>query len=108
MFSLQLDSAKRRGAAEYGLLANRYVSSFESKWIKGSALDSDELLGTADIQSLADLANSFAVVDTMRIIPFTARDAALLAAMSAAPLLPLLLTVYSPSALLTNLLKILF
>jgi hypothetical protein len=108
MFTTRLDRAKRTGAAEYGLLANRYVFGFENKWVNGRSEDKDELLGTGDIQSLADLANSYAVVQSMRITPFGLNDVAFLAAMSAAPLSPLLLTVYSLSALLTSLFKILF
>jgi hypothetical protein len=43
--------------ADYGLLANRYVERFEQKWVRGDTTDTDELLGTGDIQSLADLGN---------------------------------------------------
>jgi len=50
-------------------------------------------MGSADIQSLADMGNSFAVVRTMRLAPVS-RDAVLeLAACVLVPLAPLLLTV---------------
>ena len=55
----------------------------------------EELLGTGDIQSLADLANSFSVVQEMRLVPFGWRDVTRLAAIAAVPFLPLLLTVFS-------------
>jgi len=55
VFTPQLGRAKRRGLADYGLLASRYVEEFEKKWVLGSASSHDELLGAADIQSLADL-----------------------------------------------------
>lgn len=95
-------------AAEYGVLANRYVFSFEDKWIAGAAEETGELLGAADIQSLADLSNSYSVVREMRIVPFTLREVAWLAAATAAPLLPLTLTIFSLEELLTHAAKMIF
>jgi hypothetical protein len=40
----------------------------------GSASPRDELLGAADIQSLADLGNSYAVIGEMRAVPFGLQD----------------------------------
>jgi len=108
MFTPQLARAKRRGLDEYGLLANRYVQGFEDKWVRGDAAQSDELLGTGDIQSLADLGNSYAIVEEMRVVPFGLKDIARLAAVTAAPLLPLALTVFSLEELVTRVIKILF
>jgi hypothetical protein len=108
MFTPQLDRTHRRGSAEYGLLANRYVFGFEEKWIRGGAEESTELLGTADLQSLADLGNSYSVVREMRIVPFGVHDITRLAAVTAAPLLPLMLTVFSLAELLNRLIKIIF
>jgi hypothetical protein len=53
------------------------------------------LLGSADIQSLADLGNSYGVVQEMRFAPFGWRDVTRLAAVTATPFIPLLLTVFS-------------
>lgn len=108
MFTPQLERTKRKGRAEYGLLANRYVFGFEEKWIRGRAPETSELLGTGDLQSLADLGNSYSFVRAMRIVPFGLDDITLLAAITAAPLLPLTLTVFSLEELLTHLVKILF
>jgi hypothetical protein len=44
------------------------------------------LLGTADIQSLADIANSFDRVRTMRLFPFNQRVVIQLAVMTVLPL----------------------
>jgi len=107
VFSPQLDRAKRSGSAEYGLLANRYVFGFENKWIRGGAPDMGELLGTGDIQSLADLGNSYSVIGEMRIVPFGILDVTRLAAVTAAPLIPLTLTIFSLEEVLTRLVKIL-
>jgi hypothetical protein len=108
VFSFPLDRAKRQGRAEYGLLANRYVFGFEEKWIRGSAPKPSELLGTGDLQSLADLANSYSVVREMRIVPFGYEDILWMGAAAAAPLLPLALIIVSPEELLIRLIKMLF
>jgi hypothetical protein len=71
VFAPQLAQAKRTGSREYGTLAQRYVREFEAKWLRGGAPAEESLVGSADIQSLADLANSFEVVRTMRVAPIT-------------------------------------
>jgi hypothetical protein len=69
---------------------------------------SDELLGAADIQSLADLGNSFALVREMRSVPFGLEDISRLAVATAAPLLPLLLTIFSLEELVLRIIKTVF
>ncbi len=108
VFAPALARAKRRGLAEYGSLASRYVEGFEDKWIEGGAPAGEELLGSGDIQSLADLGNSFAVVQEMKMVPFGLKDAGRLAAAAAAPLVPLGLTIFSLEELLSRLIKVLF
>ena len=107
MFTPMMDVAQRKGSAEYGLLASRYVFGFEEKWIRGGAPEMGELLGTGDIQSLADLGNSFSVTREMRIVPFGPADIVRLAGATAAPLVPLTLTMFSFEELATKLIKIL-
>jgi len=70
MFTPQMARAKRKGLADYGLIGQRYVESFEQKWVLRDPAPSDELRGAADIQSLADLGNSYALVREMRSVPF--------------------------------------
>jgi len=108
VFSPQLARAKRRGLLEYGALAEHYVRDFDGKWLRGRAPEGEPLLGSADIQSLADMGNSFAVVRTMRLAPIT-RDAVLeLAACVLVPLLPLLLTVMPLEELTKKLVGLVF
>jgi hypothetical protein len=107
MFTPHLALAKRKGLSEYGSLASRYVQKFEEKWVHELASSEEYLLGTGDIQSLADLANSFAVVQETRLVPFGLKDVARLAAATAAPLLPLVLTIISLEELIIRLVKIL-
>jgi hypothetical protein len=84
------------------------VEVFEQKWIRRESSSLDDLLGTADIQSLADFANSYAVIREMRSVPFGLQDITRLAAASAAPLVPLLLTVFSPEELILRIIKVIF
>ena len=70
-FMPHLFRARNRGKMEYGQLAARYTRRFEDRWLAPGDSPGAELLGSQDIQSLADLANSYAVVDGMRPIPLT-------------------------------------
>ncbi len=107
-FMPSLWRAKVKGEIEYGTLSNRYVSDFDRKWNEKNTGSSEVLLGSADIQSLADLANSYAIVDRMRVVPFD-RDAVLeTAAAALLPLVPLVLFVIPLDQLIAKLLKILF
>jgi hypothetical protein len=108
MFTPAMARAKRKGLADYGLLAQRYVESFEQKWVVDNPAPFEELLGAADIQSLADLGNSYAMVRDMRAVPFGLEDIARLAAVTAVPLLPLLLTIFSPEELIMRIIKVVF
>jgi hypothetical protein len=108
VFMQHLMRAKRQGLGDYGRLASRYVHEFEEKWVKGGASAGDELLGSGDIQSLADLGNSYEVIREMRPVPFGLKDVLRLAATTAAPLAPLALTVVSLEELAGHLIKVLF
>ena len=108
VFAPQLAQAKRVGNREYGALAERYVREFDAKWLRGRASADEPLVGSGDIQSLADLANSFEVVRTMQIAPIT-RDALIrLVAATLAPIVPLALTMMPFEELLKKLFGILF
>jgi hypothetical protein len=108
VFAPQLAQAKRTGNREYGTLAERYVREFDTKWLRGGVLADEPLVGSGDIQSLADLANSFEVVRTMQIAPIT-KDAILrLMGATLVPIVPLALTMMSLEELLKTLFGILF
>jgi hypothetical protein len=108
VFAPQLMAAKRTGLREYGTLAERYVREFDAKWLRGGAPADEPFVGSADIQSLADLSNNYEVGRTMRIAPIT-RDAIVrLVAATLIPILPLLLTMMPLETLLKQLVRILF
>jgi len=108
MFTSQTARARRKGLAEYGLLAQQYVADFREKWIVVRGANSGELLGTGDIQSLADLGNSYTVVQEMRMVPFGLKDVSRLAAATAAPMVPLLLLVWSPEEVIMRVMRVVF
>lgn len=107
MFTPQLSRAKRRGLLDYGAFATDYVREFERKWIRKDA-PKEELMGSPDLQSLADLGNSYAVIREMRLIPFGAGLMARMAAITAAPLLPLALKIFSLQEVAERLIKVVF
>jgi hypothetical protein len=108
MFTPGMARAKRKGLADYGLLAQRYVESFQQKWAVANSSPAEALLGSDDIQSLADLGNSYAVVSEMRTIPFGLQDITRLAVATAAPFLPLLLTIFSLEELILRIIRTVF
>ena len=65
LFASQLSQAKREGKREYGTLAQRYVREFDAKWLRGGAPPDEPLVGSADIQSLADVGASYERVSAM-------------------------------------------
>jgi hypothetical protein len=109
MFTPQMAAAKRKGLADYGQVAQDYVDRFEQRWVlEEDTAPHEELLGAADIQSLADLGNSYGLVRDMRSVPFGLEDISRLAAATAAPLVPLLFTVFSPEEVLMRIIKVIF
>jgi hypothetical protein len=108
VFASQLAAARRNGLREYGTLAERYVREFDVKWLRGGISPDEPLVGSADIQSLADLGNSYEVVRTMRFAPISKEAILQLAAATLAPIVPLLLTMMPLEDLLKSLFGILF
>jgi hypothetical protein len=99
-FGPQLLAVKRRGLREYGRVASAYVRGFDAKWLRGGAPPGEPLLGSADIQSLNDLAGSFDVIRRMRLVPFGPGLVLILAAGTLAPMVPLLFLAFPLEKLL--------
>lgn len=108
VFSLQLAAAKRAGLREHGTLSQRYVQEYDRKWLRGEAPPDEPFVGSADVQSLADLGNSYDVVKEMRWAPFTLATVFQLGVTTLVPVVPLMLTMISMEELLTRLLQIIF
>ena len=104
----QIAQAKRTGLREYGTLAERYVREFDTKWLRGGAPPDEPLVGSADIQSLADLGNSYEIIKGMRMAPL-GRDTILFVVIATlAPIAPLVLTLMPLEELLKTLFGVLF
>jgi hypothetical protein len=107
VFAPQLAQAKRTGLREYGALAGRYVREFDTKWVRGGAPADEPLVGSGDIQSLADLGNSYEVVRSMNIAPISKEAVLRLVAATLLPIVPLALTMMPLEELLKKLFSIL-
>jgi hypothetical protein len=99
-FVPDLMAARRDGLRRYGALAATYVREFENKWLGPGIPTTEVLVGSADVQSLADMAGSSDVVREMRPVPFDLRVLVQLVVVAAAPFLPLVLTVIPLAELL--------
>jgi AcrR family transcriptional regulator len=108
VFTPQLARAKRTGGREFGILAERYVRAFDAKWLRGGAPADEPFVGSADIQSLADLGNSLEVVRSMRIVPITRDGIVRLVGAILIPLVPLALTMMPLEELVKMLLGLVF
>lgn len=93
-FIRQLASARREGYLHYGVLSSHYVQMFDRKWITAKPVETGEpLLGSSDIQSLADLGNSFERVRKMRLFPAERKTVVAIVFAGVFPFLPLALLV---------------
>jgi len=106
VFAPQLGAAKQAGLREYGTLEENYVREFDAKWLRGGARPDETFVGSADIQSMADLSNCYEVVRTMRLAPITNQSVLQLVAATLVPIVPLGLTMMPLSELLKKLLGI--
>jgi hypothetical protein len=102
VFSRKLWRCKVKGMSDYSAFAERYVNEFDRKWLGADPAPGEPLLGTADIQSLADLSNSVSIVRDMRLVPVSASMLVSLAVAALLPLLPLVLFKYPLAELLVK------
>jgi hypothetical protein len=107
-FIPSLVKTKRYGTLEYDVVANHYVNDFRKKWILSNAKNNEDLLGTSDIQSLADLSNSFNVSSQMKILPISRSSILMVVFLTALPLLPLVLTIMPIDKLISQMLGVVF
>jgi hypothetical protein len=105
-FAPRLRKIRRKGLLEYGKLSIDYTTEFHEKWIAGKRPADEPLVGHADIRSLADLGNSFEMIERMRIVPFDLRAILWLVLWFLLPMLPLLLSIIPLSDIIETLLKL--
>ena len=107
VFMVPLAAAKRIGLRRYREFSRRYVDEFDEKWLRGSAPRDEPLVGSADLQSLADLGNSFETVSKMSVVPITWSAVIQLVTVTLLPIVPLLLTLISLEDLIKRIVKVL-
>jgi hypothetical protein len=106
VFSGTLWRTKRVGLFQYGRLGNEYTSAFHRKWVLNEGQTKEGLLGTADIQSLADLGNSYSFVRTMNLVPMRLYIPVYLILACLIPMAPLVLTAMPLGEVLKMALKV--
>jgi hypothetical protein len=103
IFSTKLWACRVKGLSDYMIFAGSYVSGFDRKWLGAdNSARGEPLLGTPDLQSLADLSNSVNIVRNMRIVPLSLHLLTDLAIAAAFPMLPLLLFKYPLAELIAK------
>jgi hypothetical protein len=102
VFSRKLWKCRVKGMSDYSAFAERYVNEFERKWVGAGAAPKEPLLGSADIQSLADLSTSVDIVRDMRLVPVSTNLLMYMAVAALLPLLPLVLFKYPLADLLAK------
>lgn len=105
-FTLQLLRTKAFGTLDYGTTASHYVDLFREKWIQTK--NDEKIIGSQDIQSLADLSNSFQVTSEMRLTPFSRATFLKLIVIIALPLVPLLIALMPIETMMMNVIKVIF
>jgi hypothetical protein len=89
-FSGRLSRCRFSGLLEFGAFVWRYDRAFEAKWLENPATAPEEsLLGSADIQSLADIATCYDHIDRMWPMPFDTKAFAVLVLAAMVPMIPL-------------------
>ena len=106
-FTPQLLTAKRKGLIDYGNLAQIYVQEFDQKWIRNYGTVTEPLIGSSDIQSLADLKSGIDIIASTRAFPFNLQHVIQLVVITLLPVAPLLLTTFSLEELLLKVFKVL-
>jgi len=105
-FAPKLARVRWHGVIRLGKLGEMYANSFDEKWGRPHTDAADELLGTADIQTLADLGSSFDAARGTRIVPVSIGSVLGLAVSAVAPMVPLLLLFYPAKEILKALLRV--
>jgi hypothetical protein len=94
VFTDKLWASRTKGVGRYTIFAARYASEFEARWIEGAGPQGVPLLGTTDLQSMADLDRAFSAAKGMRWIPVGPRLLTMMTITGIVPFLPLLLFQY--------------
>ena len=105
VFTPKLIDTKQRALLAYGTLAANYTRAFAAKWLPTDPPPDEPILGTPDLQSLADLGSSFDLIRQMTMVPIAKSQLLLLAGAAALPFAPLVLVAFPLDQLIIDSLK---
>lgn len=92
-YTPHLYKTQRKTLNVYGPLALEYMRQFDRKWIERRSETTEALIGSPDIQSMADMGNAFSVVAQTRIFIFGKKKLVELWLAVVIPMVPLVATV---------------
>ncbi|MDX2443998.1 MAG: hypothetical protein QNK30_09380 [Bacteroidales bacterium] len=97
--------SKSDGIYEFGSLVRKHNNNFANKWIGNYQANKDDLLGSVDNSSLADINGSYGPIAELKIIPIDLKFLVISFVLNIIPYLPLVFTYYSVKDLVNLLLQ---
>ena len=88
-FTGKLVHSRLQGLLDFGTLIWRHDRSFDEKWVSSKETNQENLLGSPDVSSLADLGVVYEHLERMQIIPFDKKAVVVLLAAALIPMIPL-------------------
>ena len=105
LFIPQLIGAKIYAIQNFGNIIREHNEAYKEVWIEKNKPKKEELLGTMDNSSLADINGSYGPGQAQQLVPINLRMTVLSFAMNVLPYIPLVFTYYPPMQLFKDLLK---
>jgi hypothetical protein len=103
VFTPRLARCRIRGLLDFGSLIGSHDRAFDEKWIKPGAMKRGSLLGSPDVQSLAEIGEVFEHVDRLQLLPFDKKALIVLLVCALLPMVPLLGTTTALSEIMSML-----
>ena len=102
VFSPRLIRLRVKEVRRYSALSGDVARRFDSRWVEpdNDGEDIDRLLVSSEVDTLANLNVTFDTVKRIRIVPVDLVTALTIAGATLGPMLPLVLTVYTPGEIL--------
>ncbi len=108
VFSGRLARCRFRALLEFGALIGHHDRAFDEKWIKSRQSNRENILGSPDVSSLADIGSAFEDIERMRLVPFDNKAVGVLVVAALIPMIPLLGTAIPIHAIVVKLVGLLF
>jgi hypothetical protein len=108
VFNGHLFACRRKALRTYGTLAGHYSGLFDQKWLVNEGTVTRDILGSSDIQSLADLGTGYDTVRGMGLFPLDVRLVSLMTVAAAVPFVPLAFFSYGATEVIVRVVKLIF